>query len=158
MNLEVVCDVREVADEHYFRLSDDRVIAWLTAKVKAVLHFKYPDLDLPAWLKAMSGEATLGDAKAGPSREEQIKALQDADRVRGHKDRVVLALAIVADYLHSSWCDKLLAAFHLSSSDMNPSAQVSFIADWILLQLDQCSSYLPRFACLCFRASRLRRA
>ena len=85
MNFEVVCDVQEVADDLYFRLSDDKVVAWLTSKVSALLAFKYPAVDLAAWRAA--SEAASGDAHAALSRDEQIKAIQDADRARGDKVR-----------------------------------------------------------------------
>ena len=45
MNLEVICDVQEVADEHYYRLRDDKVQPWASSKVNALLRFKCNDLD-----------------------------------------------------------------------------------------------------------------
>ena len=42
-------------------------------------------------------------AKAAITREEKVRALQDADRTRGDRDRVIFAAALVADYLAVSW-------------------------------------------------------
>ena len=44
MNLEVICDVQEVADEHYYSLSDDNVNQWASRKVNAVLRLKWNNL------------------------------------------------------------------------------------------------------------------
>lgn len=60
-----------------------KVVAWLTAKVSALLAFKYPAVDLAAWRKASEGASN--DTHAALSRDEQIKAIQDADRARGDK-------------------------------------------------------------------------
>lgn len=37
MDLGVICDVQNVGDDKYYRLSDDKVIDWLKAKVSAVI-------------------------------------------------------------------------------------------------------------------------
>ena len=117
MNLEVICDVQDVADESYYRLNDDRVIAWVSAKVNAILAFKYPDLDVASWkkLSASGSSASI----AGMSRDDKIKAMQDADRARGDKDRITFGAALVTDYLHSSWAEKLLSSLHLSLADLD---------------------------------------
>jgi len=59
------------------------VVSWLTSKVSALLAFKYPGVDLAAWRKASEGSSS--DSHAALSRDEQIKAIQDADRARGDK-------------------------------------------------------------------------
>jgi hypothetical protein len=59
--------------------------------------------------------------QAAMTREEKIRALQDADRTRGDRDRVIFAAALVADYLPVPWADKLLASWNLSLSDLGES-------------------------------------
>jgi hypothetical protein len=49
MELEVICDVQEVNEDCYYRLNDDKVIAWVESKVLAVLGLKYPDLNVAQW-------------------------------------------------------------------------------------------------------------
>jgi hypothetical protein len=51
-------------------------------------------------------------AKPPMTRHQKIRALQDADRTRGDRDRVIFAAALVADYLPVSWADKLLPCRH----------------------------------------------
>ena len=66
-------------------------------------------------------------AQAAMTREEKIRALQDADRTRGDRDRVIFAAALVADYLPVPWADNLLASWNLSLSDLGESwRQVDF--------------------------------
>jgi hypothetical protein len=47
-------------------------------------------------------------AQAAMTREGKIRALQDADRTRGDRDRVIFAAALVADYLAVSWASAFL--------------------------------------------------
>ncbi len=47
-------------------------------------------------------------AQAAMTREDKIRALQDADRTRGDRDRVIFAAALVADYLAVSWSPAFL--------------------------------------------------
>ena len=47
-------------------------------------------------------------AQAAMTREEKIRALQDADRTRGDRDRVIFAAALVAHYLAVSWAPAFL--------------------------------------------------
>ena len=47
-------------------------------------------------------------SQAAMTREEKIRALQDADRTRGDRDRVIFAAALVADYLAVSWTPAFL--------------------------------------------------
>ena len=117
MNLDVVCDVQEVADDQYLRLSDEKVLRWLSSKVDAVLAYKYPDLDV-AHFKKLSMAAS-SDVAAGMTREEQIQAIKDADRALADKDRILFAVALVADYVPASWAEKLLLSFHLSLNDLS---------------------------------------
>ena len=42
-------------------------------------------------------------AQAAMTREEKVRELQDADRTRGDRDRVIFAADLVADYLAVSW-------------------------------------------------------
>ena len=42
-------------------------------------------------------------AKPPMTRHQKIRALQDGDRTRGDRDRVIFAAALVADYLAVSW-------------------------------------------------------
>ena len=116
MNLEVICDVQEVADDFYYRLSDDKVVKWASAKTSAVLKFKYPDLDVAKWKQLCAGASS--ESQIGMSRDEKIKALEDADKARGNKDQIIFAAALVSDYLPPSWAEKLLADFNLSLSDV----------------------------------------
>ena len=60
-------------------------------------------------------------AQAEVTREEKVRALQDADRTRGDRDRVIFAAALVADYLAVSWADKLLPFSKLSLTDLGAS-------------------------------------
>jgi hypothetical protein len=66
-----------------------KVVAWLTSKVAALLAFKYPAVDLAAWRKANEGASS--NTHEALSRDEQIKAIQDADRARGDKVTAPLA-------------------------------------------------------------------
>jgi hypothetical protein len=116
MNLEVICDVQEVADDQYLRLSDEKVLQWLSSKVSAILAFKFPDLDV-ANFKKLSAPAST-DAQAGLTREQQIQAIKDADRALADKDRILFAAALVADYLPAAWAERLLSSFHLSVNDL----------------------------------------
>lgn len=117
MNLEVICDVQDVADDAYYRLNDDKVIEWVSAKVHAILAYKYPDLDIANW-KRLSASGS-SDAMAGMSRDDKIKAMQDADRARGDKDRILFGAALVTDYLNSFWAEKLLSSLHLTLADLD---------------------------------------
>jgi hypothetical protein len=70
MNLEAICDVQEVADEHYYRLSDDKVKQWASSKVNAVLRFKWNDLDLGTQFTCFTGTKVqiltqLGEQRGG---------------------------------------------------------------------------------------------
>ena len=47
-------------------------------------------------------------AQLAMTREGKIRALQDADRTRGDRDRVIFAAALVADYLAVSWTPAFL--------------------------------------------------
>ena len=47
-------------------------------------------------------------AQAEMTREGKIRALQDADRTRADRDRVIFAAALVADYLAVSWAPAFL--------------------------------------------------
>ena len=127
MNLEVVCDVQEVADEQYLRLSDEKVLRWLSCKVSAILAFKFPDLDV-ANFKKLSATAS-SDAQAGLTREQQIQAIKDADRALADKDRILFATALVADYLPPAWVEKLLSSFHLSAIDLGAKKKPAPSAD-----------------------------
>ena len=40
-----LCDVQEVADEHYDRLSDDKVQQSASSKVNALVRFKWNEID-----------------------------------------------------------------------------------------------------------------
>ncbi len=66
-------------------------------------------------------------AQAAMTREEKIRALQDGDRTRGDRDRVIFAAALVADYLPVSWADKLLPSSNSSLADTNTHTQTRFL-------------------------------
>ena len=58
-------------------------------------------------------------AKPPMTRHQKIRALQDADRTRADRDRVIFAAALVADYLAVSWTDKLLPSSNPSLAHTN---------------------------------------
>ena len=58
-------------------------------------------------------------AKPPVTHHQKIRALQDADRTRGDRDRVIFAADLVADYLAVSWADKLLPSSNSSLADTN---------------------------------------
>ena len=86
--------------------------------MSVILGFKYPDLDVARW-KQLMGAGSDDGSTAGLTREEQIKKLQDADKAKGEKDRVIFGAALVADYLPVAWTGKLCEAFHLSVADLD---------------------------------------
>ena len=86
--------------------------------MSVILGFKYPDLDVARW-KQLMGAGSDDGSTAGLTREEQIKKLQDADKAKSDKDRVIFGTALVADYLPVAWAGKLCEAFHLSVADLD---------------------------------------
>ncbi len=59
---------------------------------------------------------SVSGAQAAMTREEEIRALQDADRTRGDRDSVIFAAALVADYLAVSWAPAFLELLALKLS------------------------------------------
>mmetsp|Transcript_11828 Transcript_11828/g.28241 ORF Transcript_11828/g.28241 Transcript_11828/m.28241 type:complete len:338 (+) Transcript_11828:3-1016(+) len=121
MDLHVICDVKEVGDDHYYRLNDDKVLAWARAKVQATSAFKYPDFDSLSW-KA-SGEE--GVASNADSVEEKIKKLARMDAIRCDRDKIMFGVTLVCDFLSEPCSTALLASYALEPKCLLPQKVVS---------------------------------
>jgi hypothetical protein len=115
MDLAVVCDVQMVGDEAFVRLSDDKVLAWLRAKVLAVLAHLCPGEGADGWA-IPAAPALAADASV----EDKIAALAAGDKAKAARDRVLLGAGLVCEYLSSEWAARLLAAFGLAPKDLEP--------------------------------------
>ena len=51
---------------------------------------------------------SLKSTACNDTRGKKVRALQDGDRTRGDRDRVMFAAALVADYLEVSWAPAFL--------------------------------------------------
>ena len=79
MNLEVICDLEEVVDEHYYLLNDDKVQQWESSKVNALLYFKFNDLDTGTQFTCFTGTKVaegLGYSVYHPTRKPKPSGLR----------------------------------------------------------------------------------
>ena len=79
------------------------------------------------WLQMRCFAPSASGAQAAMTREEKMRALQDADRTRADRDRVIFAAALVADYLAVSWTDKLLPSSNPSLAHTTTHTHTRFL-------------------------------